>query len=71
MRHMRGMTLVELMVAVAIVGTLLGLALVNMQESIERQREREATRELGSFAMRARQRPDADTVVERDLPLAA
>lgn len=56
MRHARGFTLMEMMVTLAIAGVLLSLALVNFQRGIDRQRESEATRELGSFALRARQR---------------
>jgi len=56
MRHSRGITLLEVMVVLAVAGVLLSLALTNFQASIDRQRESEATRELASLALRARQR---------------
>lgn len=56
MKRTRGMTLVELLVAVAVVGILITAALVGMQGPINRQRESAAVRELGSSAMLARQR---------------
>ncbi|MCP3136542.1 pilus assembly FimT family protein [Pyxidicoccus xibeiensis] len=55
-RHARGITLLELMVTLAVAGALITLALVNFQQAIDRQRETEATRELWSSALRARQR---------------
>ncbi|MFP2928949.1 Tfp pilus assembly protein FimT/FimU [Pyxidicoccus sp. 3LG] len=55
-RRMRGVTLLEVMVTVAIAGFLVSMALVGMQEPINRQRETAATRELWASALRARQR---------------
>ncbi|MCE9668874.1 prepilin-type N-terminal cleavage/methylation domain-containing protein [Myxococcus stipitatus] len=55
MMRTRGMTLLELMTAVAVVGLMLSLALVGIQTPIERQKESAATRELWSSALRARQ----------------
>ncbi|MBZ4420816.1 prepilin-type N-terminal cleavage/methylation domain-containing protein [Myxococcus sp. RHST-1-4] len=74
MRHERGMTLIELSVTIAIAGVLITLALVNFQDSISRQRENEAVRELWSFALRARQRAVATNqpvrlVVEAGVPM--
>ncbi|MFP2931218.1 Tfp pilus assembly protein FimT/FimU [Pyxidicoccus sp. 3LG] len=54
-RHARGITLLEVMVTVAIAGFLVSMGLMTFQEAIDRQRESEATRELWSFALRARQ----------------
>jgi prepilin-type N-terminal cleavage/methylation domain-containing protein len=56
MKHMRGMTLLEMMVALAVLGILVSLAVVSFQGRIGNQRESEATRELWSSALRARQR---------------
>jgi prepilin-type N-terminal cleavage/methylation domain-containing protein len=56
MRHTRGFTLLEMMVTLAIAGILVGMALVNLQRGVDRQRESEATRDLGAQALRARQR---------------
>ncbi|RKH65003.1 pilus assembly FimT family protein [Corallococcus llansteffanensis] len=55
MRHTRGMTLLELMTAVAVVAVLITLAVAGMQGRINGQREGTATRELWSSALRARQ----------------
>ncbi|TQF14254.1 prepilin-type N-terminal cleavage/methylation domain-containing protein [Myxococcus llanfairpwllgwyngyllgogerychwyrndrobwllllantysiliogogogochensis] len=52
----RGMTLLELMTALAVVALMLSMALVGIQRPIEGQREAAATRELWSSALRARQR---------------
>lgn len=56
MKQTRGMTLLEIMAAVAVIGVMVTLAAVGIQQPIERQREREATRELWSAALRARQK---------------
>ena len=56
MRHSRGITLLEVMVTLAVAGVLISLALTNIQTAIDRQREGEATRELASMTLRARQR---------------
>lgn len=55
MKHTRGMTLLELMTAVAVVAVLITLAVAGMQGRIDGQREGTATRELWSSALRARQ----------------
>lgn len=55
MKHTRGMTLLELMTAVAVVGVLITLAVAGTQGRIDGQRESTATRELWSSALRARQ----------------
>ncbi|GHG86174.1 prepilin-type N-terminal cleavage/methylation domain-containing protein [Comamonas sp. JC664] len=56
MRHVRGITLLEVMVTVAIIGFMASMAVLSMQGSVDRQRENEATRELWASALRARQR---------------
>ncbi|RKG90247.1 pilus assembly FimT family protein [Corallococcus terminator] len=55
MKNTRGMTLLELMVVVAVLGIMVSLAVVNMQGRIIGQREGTATRELWSSVLRARQ----------------
>ena len=55
MKQTRGMTLLELMTAVAVVAVLITLAVTGMQGRIGGQRENAATRELWSSALRARQ----------------
>ncbi|TSC33481.1 Tfp pilus assembly protein FimT/FimU [Corallococcus sp. Z5C101001] len=55
MKRTRGMTLLEMMTAVAVVGIMVSLAVVGMQGRIGGQRETSATRELWSSSMRARQ----------------
>ncbi|NRD43443.1 pilus assembly FimT family protein [Corallococcus exiguus] len=55
MKHIRGMTLLEIMTAVAVVGVVMALAVAGMQGRISGQRENTATRELWSSALRARQ----------------
>ncbi|NNB93095.1 prepilin-type N-terminal cleavage/methylation domain-containing protein [Corallococcus exiguus] len=55
MKPTRGMTLLEMMTAVAVVGVVTALAVAGMQGSIGGQRENTATRELWSSALRARQ----------------
>lgn len=55
MKHTRGMTLLEMMTALAVVSVFIGLAVVAMQGRIGGQRENTATRELWSSALRARQ----------------
>ncbi|CAM3151340.1 prepilin-type N-terminal cleavage/methylation domain-containing protein [Corallococcus sp. ZKHCc1 1396] len=55
MKHTKGMTLLELMTAVAVVAVLITLAVAGTQGGIDRQRETSATRELWSSALRARQ----------------
>ncbi|MBU8896359.1 pilus assembly protein [Corallococcus sp. H22C18031201] len=56
MKSVRGMTLLEIMVAVAILGILTSVAVVNFQTQLINQRENEATRSLWSSALAARQR---------------
>ncbi|NTX10113.1 prepilin-type N-terminal cleavage/methylation domain-containing protein [Myxococcus sp. CA056] len=56
MMRARGMTLLELMIALAVVGLMLSMALMGIQRPIDGQRESAATRELWSSALRARQR---------------
>lgn len=73
MKHARGMTLLEIMVAVAIVGIFASLAVVNYSSRIAGQRENAATRELWSSALRARQRAISTNqpvrfVVETNVP---
>ncbi|RKH50785.1 type II secretion system protein [Corallococcus sp. AB050B] len=55
MKHTRGMTLLEMMTALAVVSVLIGLSVVAMQGRIGGQKENTATRELWSSALRARQ----------------
>ncbi|CAM4150455.1 pilus assembly FimT family protein [Corallococcus exiguus] len=55
MKNTRGMTLLEMMTAVAVLGVLATLAIAGMQGNISAQRENTATRELWSSALRARQ----------------
>ncbi|MBN9688242.1 MULTISPECIES: pilus assembly FimT family protein [unclassified Corallococcus] len=55
MKNTRGMTLLEMMTAVAVLGVLVTLAVAGMQGNISTQRENTATRELWSSALRARQ----------------
>ncbi|AKF79243.1 type 4 pilus biogenesis operon protein [Myxococcus fulvus 124B02] len=56
MMRTRGMTLLELMIAIAIVGMMVSLAVVGISKPLDGQREATATRELWSSALRARQR---------------
>ncbi|MBJ6761379.1 type II secretion system protein [Myxococcaceae bacterium JPH2] len=56
MKSVRGMTLLEIMVALAILGILTSVAVVNFQSQLTTQRENEATRALWSSALSARQR---------------
>ncbi|NPC68604.1 prepilin-type N-terminal cleavage/methylation domain-containing protein [Corallococcus exiguus] len=56
MKHARGMTLLEVLVAVAIVGVFTSMAVANYSSRLSGQRENVATRELWSSALRARQR---------------
>jgi|GEM_PF-351290 len=72
MTRERGMTLLELMIALAVVGLMLSMALMGIQTPIDGQRESAATRELWSSALRARQRAIATNqpvriVVEPDI----
>ncbi|MBN8229231.1 prepilin-type N-terminal cleavage/methylation domain-containing protein [Corallococcus macrosporus] len=55
MKQTRGMTLLEMMTAVAVVAIFVGLAVAGVQTRIGGQRESTATRELWSSALRARQ----------------
>ncbi|RKH04347.1 prepilin-type N-terminal cleavage/methylation domain-containing protein [Corallococcus sp. CA053C] len=55
MKPTRGMTLLELMTAVAVVAVLVTLAVAGVQGRIGGQRENAATRELWGSALRARQ----------------
>ncbi|WP_223642283.1 Tfp pilus assembly protein FimT/FimU [Corallococcus sp. EGB] len=55
MKHTRGMTLLEMMAALAVVAVCITLAVAGMQGSIGGQKENTATRELWSSALRARQ----------------
>ncbi|MCP3099038.1 prepilin-type N-terminal cleavage/methylation domain-containing protein [Myxococcus sp. K15C18031901] len=55
MMRTRGMTLLELMVALAVLSLMVSLALVGIQKPIDRQKEAAATREIWSTALRARQ----------------
>ncbi|NOK16066.1 pilus assembly FimT family protein [Corallococcus carmarthensis] len=55
MKNMRGMTLLEVLTAVAVLGVLVTLAVTGMRGNISTQRENTATRELWSSALRARQ----------------
>ncbi len=55
MKHTRGMTLLEMMTALAVVAVCITLAVAGMQGSIGGQKENTATRELWSGALRARQ----------------
>ncbi|GMU00314.1 hypothetical protein KH5H1_44340 [Corallococcus caeni] len=55
MKQTRGMTLLEMMIALAVVAVLITLAVAGMQTRIGGQRESIATRELWSSALRARQ----------------
>ncbi|RKH15754.1 prepilin-type N-terminal cleavage/methylation domain-containing protein [Corallococcus praedator] len=55
MKRTKGMTLLELMTAVAVIGVLIALAVAGTQGRIDRQRETSATRELWGAALRARQ----------------
>jgi prepilin-type N-terminal cleavage/methylation domain-containing protein len=55
MKHTRGMTLLEIMTALAVVAVFITLAVAGMQTRIGGQRETTATRELWSSALRARQ----------------
>ncbi|GMU04649.1 pilus assembly FimT family protein [Corallococcus caeni] len=73
MKHARGMTLLEIMVAVAIVGIFTSLAVMNFMNRMGGQRENVATRELWSSALRARQRAIATNqpvrfVIETNIP---
>nr|WP_233278133.1 prepilin-type N-terminal cleavage/methylation domain-containing protein [Myxococcus stipitatus] len=68
------MTLLEMMIALAVVSVVLSLALVGIQRPIEGQREATVTRELWSSALQARQRALATNqpvrfVVEPDVTL--
>ncbi|HZI16722.1 MAG TPA: pilus assembly protein [Myxococcus sp.] len=49
------MSLLEITVALAVLGLMVGLAVMGIREPISQQREREAVRELWSSALRARQ----------------
>jgi type II secretory pathway pseudopilin PulG len=49
------MSLVEVMVTLAVLGVMVSLAVMGIQEPLARQRERDATRELWSAALRGRQ----------------
>jgi prepilin-type N-terminal cleavage/methylation domain-containing protein len=53
-RRARGFSLVELMIAIAIVGVMAGLALPNIIESIQRQKAISSEKEVGDFITRAR-----------------
>jgi prepilin-type N-terminal cleavage/methylation domain-containing protein len=55
MKNTRGMTLLEVLTAVAVLGILVTLAVTGMRGNISNQRENTATRELWSSALRARQ----------------
>ncbi|MFB1479332.1 Tfp pilus assembly protein FimT/FimU [Corallococcus sp. RDP092CA] len=55
MKSNRGMTLLELMLVVVIIGVMASLAVVNIQSGVGGRRESNATRELGAAALRARQ----------------
>ncbi len=55
LRNARGVTLIEIMVAIAIVGILAAGALATLQPGIERRREVSAVREMWAESMRARQ----------------
>ncbi|MFP2895808.1 Tfp pilus assembly protein FimT/FimU [Corallococcus sp. 4LFB] len=55
MKQMRGMTLLEMMTALAVVAIFITLAVAGIQTRIGGQRESTATRELWSSALRARQ----------------
>ncbi|RYZ37538.1 MAG: prepilin-type N-terminal cleavage/methylation domain-containing protein [Myxococcaceae bacterium] len=55
MKSFKGMTLLEMMTAVAVIGVLITLAVAGTQGRIDSQRESTATRELWSTALRARQ----------------
>ncbi|NOK07605.1 pilus assembly FimT family protein [Corallococcus exercitus] len=55
MKHTRGMTLLEMMTALAVVAVCITLAVAGMQGRIGGQKESTATRELWSSALRARQ----------------
>ncbi|WP_375756530.1 Tfp pilus assembly protein FimT/FimU [Corallococcus exercitus] len=55
MKQTRGMTLLEMLTALAVVSVFLTLAVVGMQTRLGGQRESTATRELWSSALRARQ----------------
>ncbi len=56
MRHpSRGMTLLELMTAVAVLGVLIGLSVTGYQSLIQRRKGTSAIREIWSSALRARQ----------------
>lgn len=68
------MTLLELMIAIAIVGMMVSLAVVGISKPLDGQREATATRELWSSALRARQRAIATNqpvriVVENNVDL--
>ncbi len=52
----RGMSLLEIMVALAVLSLMLSLAVMGIRAPGDQQREREAARELWSAALRARQR---------------
>lgn len=55
MMRTRGMSLVEVMLTLAVLGVMVSLAIMGIQQPLERQRERDATRELWSAALRGRQ----------------
>ncbi|WP_338871868.1 prepilin-type N-terminal cleavage/methylation domain-containing protein [Myxococcus stipitatus] len=72
--HTRGMTLLEMLTALAVLAVMLSLALVGIQRPIEGQREAAVTRDLWSSALQARQRAIATNqpvrfVVEPDITL--
>jgi len=50
----RGFTLIELMLAIAIVGVIAGIALPNIVDSVQRQRAIASEKEVSDFIVRAR-----------------
>ncbi|MBN8228019.1 prepilin-type N-terminal cleavage/methylation domain-containing protein [Corallococcus macrosporus] len=75
MRGARGMTLLELMAALAVFAVVTTLAVSGMSSNLARRRESGTTRELESSAMQARQRAQATNqpirfVVEANVTLA-
>jgi type II secretory pathway pseudopilin PulG len=68
------MSLLEITVALAVLGLMVSLAVMGIREPIAQQREREAVRELWSTALRARQRSMATNqpvriVVDNNVPV--